>query len=180
MKLALRMTLVLTGIGLVSGGALALTYEATKLKIEENMRRARAEAARRLLPDAEGFEEHEIDRHTLYMVGKRGPETVGYVIVHTGPGFQGNITAAFAVDTGFGKILGIEILEQVETPGLGARIVEEGWRSQFKGLLLPLEVIKGKRQKPNQVEAITGATISSRSVCELVNEGVRKVKEAVK
>lgn len=180
MKLALRMTLVLTGIGLVSGGALALTYEATKLKIEENMRRARAEAAKRLLPEAQEFEERELDRSTLYMVGKKAGQTVGYVIVHTGPGFQGNITAAFAVDPGFEKVLGLEVLEQVETPGLGARITEEGWRSQFKGLLLPLEVVKGKRQNPHQVEAITGATISSRSLTNLVNEGVKKVKEALK
>ncbi len=179
MKLALRMTLVLTGIGLASGGALALTYEATKLKIEENMRRARAEAAKRLLPEAKEFEEHEVSRETLYMIGKKNGQTVGYVVVQTGPGFQGNIVVAFGVDTSLSKVLGIEVLEQVETPGLGARIVEEGWRAQFKGLLLPLEVIKGKRQKPNQVEAITGATISSDAVAKIINKGVEVLKKEV-
>ena len=181
MKLALRMTLVLTGIGLFSGGVLALSYEATKARIEANAKRAQEEAARALLPGATTLREHRIDRSTLYYEGlDQSGQLLGYAVITQGPGFQGVIKLAFGVDPQLRECRGVIILEQVETPGLGARISEEGWRAQFKGLLFPLEVVKGKRQKPNQVEAVTGATISSRSVCNIVNAGLDKLREALK
>jgi len=73
------------------------------------------------------------------------------------------------------KITGIEVLEQVETPGLGGRIGEESFQSQFKNVSVEPEVEYVKNQEPekeNQIRAVTGATISSRSVVAIINGAI--------
>jgi electron transport complex protein RnfG len=181
MKLALRMILVLTGIGLFSGGSLALTYNATIRKIEDNERKAKELAAREVIPGATKVEETVIDRACSYFKGyDDAGNLVGYAVLNAEPGFQGNVKLIFGVTPDFKHSTGLIVLDNVETPGLGNRIVEEPWRAQFTGLELPGEVVKGARSKENQVVAVTGATISSRAVVRIVNNGLAKFQEALK
>jgi len=72
------------------------------------------------------------------------------------------------------------VLEQKETPGLGARIVEAGWREQFAGkpARRPLKVSKAATGE-EEVQAVTGATISSESVVSIVNEAVAGFRRAL-
>ncbi len=181
MKLALHMTLVLTGIGLFSGGALALTYTATQAKIHENEVKAKREAAKTVIPGAAKVEEVEIDRSTSYFKGLDGSgNLVGYAVLNTEPGFQGNIKLIFGVTPDLSHATGMVVLENVETPGLGNRIVEEDWRSQFNGVALPAQVVKSEPTSDNQILAITGATISSTAVVRIVDNGLEKLREALK
>jgi Na+-transporting NADH:ubiquinone oxidoreductase subunit C len=92
------------------------------------------------------------------------------VRVRRGAGLWGPIRAAVGVDAA-GNLTGLAILEQNETPGLGARIAEPWFRLQFRGKRAPLDLDpEGTRAPaPDRVDAVTGATISSRAVRDLVN-----------
>ena len=110
---------------------------------------------------------------------------VGWVIKAGGKGFAGKIELLIGLDAPAERITGLHILEQVETPGLGDKIHEGD--AQNKGFLWafynhhpdasrPLEVVKSAPDpgKPNAIQAVTGATISSRSVCNIVNDALSK------
>lgn len=92
------------------------------------------------------------------------------VRVRREPGLWGPIRAAVGIDPG-GRLTGLSVLEQTETPGLGARIAEPWFRLQFRGKRAPLELDpEGTRGgDPGRVDAVTGASISSRAVRDLVN-----------
>ena len=83
------------------------------------------------------------------------------------------------VDPGFEKILGLKVIENIETPGLGNRIAEAGWQKQFAGLSAEEKIIVIKNQTPekanNEIEAITGATISSKAVADGLSRELAKV-----
>lgn len=77
-------------------------------------------------------------------------------------------------DAEVSKVTGIVITEQSETPGLGAKIVEDSFRNQFKeqSSVVPLYVVKGIKPEEagdSEIAAISGATISSASVVDAVN-----------
>ncbi|GAG30217.1 unnamed protein product, partial [marine sediment metagenome] len=65
------------------------------------------------------------------------------------------------------------------TPGLGAKITSEPFRDQFKELLvLPfVELVKGETKESNQIQAITGATISSQAVVDILNKTIKEMRE---
>ena len=97
-----------------------------------------------------------------------------------GKGFGGDIGVVLGIDLQAGEMAGIGIASHKETPGLGARVVEAGFQSGFKGL--PLEGTVKVRGDGGQVDAISGATISSRGVCAAVTEGIgafNKNREAI-
>ncbi len=101
-------------------------------------------------------------------------EFIGFAIQGEEPGFQDNIGAIFGYEPGEKVIIGFEVLESKETPGLGDKIMkDENWLANFKALKVEpgLEVVKeGQGQKPNQVESITGATISSKAIVRLLEK----------
>jgi len=86
----------------------------------------------------------------------------------TGKGYGGDIGVIVGIDVAAEKLLGIGITAHKETPGLGARIREQGFRSGFAGLGLSGAVTV--KAEGGAVDAISGATISSRGVCEAVTE----------
>ena len=92
-----------------------------------------------------------------------------------GKGFGGDIGVIVGIDVETDNLLGIGITTMKETPGLGARIMEKGFRSGFSGIPLDKDVkVTGDG---GQVDAISGATISSRGVCEAVNKAVALFKQ---
>jgi electron transport complex protein RnfG len=100
---------------------------------------------------------------------------VGFAIATGEPGFQDVIRILFGFDPATRTTLGLTILSSLETPGLGDKINEEGWRRQFRGRKTPLVRVKqGQSKAPDEVDAITGATISSRTVIGAVNKGVER------
>ena len=85
-------------------------------------------------------------------------------------GFGGDIGVIVGIGVESGEIVGIGITTHKETPGLGSRVTEAGFRSAFAGVPLDEEVkVVGDG---GQVDAISGATISSRAVCVAVNNAV--------
>jgi electron transport complex protein RnfG len=86
------------------------------------------------------------------------------------------------VDAGADTISGLFILDQKETPGLGNKIIETGWRGQFidKPADSALSVTKLGAATPLEIDAITGATISSDAVVQIVNMVLADVRPSLK
>ena len=88
----------------------------------------------------------------------------------TGSGFNGPIEIMVGYNPGEGKLLGIEILSMSETPGLGARIKEGAFTEQFKG-----KSAEDKFVAKEDVQAVSGATISSTAVANAIKTSLDKI-----
>jgi electron transport complex protein RnfG len=102
----------------------------------------------------------------------------GWVVKAGGQGYADKIEILIGLDPAAKTITGLFILEQKETPGLGNKISHPRWRNQFigKNTTEPLAVVKGKSPTSNSIDAVTGATISSRSVTGIVNRAIDDIK----
>lgn len=122
----------------------------------------------------------ELKGKTFYAAYASNGETItGYAFPVGGAGFWGPISGMVAVDPNGSKLIGLAFNKHSETPGLGARITEDWFTRQFKGLpLLPIEgdrkifylKLSGSKERPNELDAITGATGTSRAVETFLNE----------
>ena len=188
MNLTTKMIVVLTVLTMVAGGVLSYWDGITRPRIEayrlEQLKKAIAE----VLPAHESYDEVKADGMILY-VGKKSndPEPVGVAFEAIGNGFQGKISIMVGISLDFKKINAIKILEQLETPGLGTKIVEDPsnkedrfwFPNQFKNLTTEpqINVVKNiKPGKPNEIQAITGATISSAAIAKILNNEIQKAK----
>lgn len=165
LKLGFVLFLVCLGAAL----CLSLTYVFTQGRVEARALSEIEESLKEVMPDAQGgFEKiikGDFEYYKAYKDEQR-KDISGYVIIATGKGYGGSVATMAGVDTR-GVIKSIKILEQKETPGLGAKISKESFKSQFSGQ-------DGRRIK---VMAISGATISSRAVTESVNKTVERLFE---
>jgi Na+-transporting NADH:ubiquinone oxidoreductase subunit C len=128
-----------------------------------------------------------VDDKTVY-VGRasKGGATVGYAFPVGGPGFWGPIQGMVAVNPDASQVLGVAFYKQNETPGLGGRITEKWFQKQFEGL--PLHPVtgdekifylkpEGAAQGPDELDAITGATNTSRAVETFLNRDLERFLE---
>ena len=191
MKTATRMITVLVVVGLFAGGTLALIYRWAKPQIEAHERELLRQAIFNVLPETESYDFSEKDGVGIYQCEDTSGNLVGYAFVAEGGGYQDKIKMMVGLRPDLGTLGGLEILYSRETPGLGGKIDSEDilqpagktFTQQFKELQVsvPIEYVKGKKPtSPNQIQAITGATISSRSVVEIINETVTKVRGILK
>ncbi len=117
--------------------------------------------------------------YAVYRATRQG-QPAGWVIKAGGQGYADKIDLLVGIDPRAEAITGLFILEQKETPGLGNKITFAGWRNQFIGKKTdePLQIIKGSGTAPDTytIDAITGATISSRAVTAIVNKTIGDMK----
>lgn len=92
-----------------------------------------------------------------------------------GKGYGGDIGVIVGIDVETGKLLGIGITTNKETPGLGARIKEKSFLNGFEGL--PVTGEAKVKADGGTVDAVSGATISSRGVCDAVNKAMAFYQE---
>ena len=106
---------------------------------------------------------------------------VGYAIPAAGPGFQDTIKLLFGFDAERQRIVGMQVLESRETPGLGDKIFKDAaFVAEFRDLAVSpaVKVVpKGTDDSPNAVDGITGATISSKAVAKIVTAGAARWKD---
>lgn len=103
---------------------------------------------------------------------------VGFAVLGGEPGFQDVISLIFGYDPDSGRVLGIKVLGHKETPGLGDKIVNDSsFVASFRGALAPLKGVKPGTGSgvDTEVDLITGATISSRAVVQIVNHRIEAV-----
>jgi electron transport complex protein RnfG len=116
-------------------------------------------------------------RYSVYEAETEG-QLAGWVAKTAGQGYADKIEMLIGFDPEVAKITGIFILDQKETPGLGNKIVTDEWRGQFiaKSTAAPLAAVKGNAGAGNEIDAITGATISSKAVTDAINTAVNDLR----
>ena len=133
----------------------------------------------------EKIKEHKLPSGKVYlsMGGEGNKEIEGAAFKLTGSGFWGPISIMVGIRLDDMSISGIEILEQGETPGLGARIEEVDFRKQFYSKYMDKAIlikVKGEKPGANDVSAITGATITSKSFEKIINEASQPYIKALR
>lgn len=171
MKSTLKnMILMLFVIALVSAAAVAVVYDMTKEPIRQAQEQKVVDALRKVLPAFESVSERvERDGCGVYEAMDAEGAVVGYALESTSPnGFSGNVKLMIGIETD-GTIYNIEVLEQAETPGLGANMTNEdnALISSFKGRDGAKMTMTVKKDG-GDVDALTAATISSRAYSEAV------------
>ncbi len=116
--------------------------------------------------------------YTVYDAFLDDGSLAGHVAKASGQGYADRIEVLLGLDPGGNTITGLFILDQKETPGLGNRILEKVWQNQFveKSSGKRLVVVKTRAVKDYEIDAISGATISSRSVTSIVNNTITDIK----
>jgi electron transport complex protein RnfG len=184
MKEILKLMLVLTSICFVAALALSQVYELTREPIAYQKRLEVLRAIRVVLPEIDNEPDKDVvhlqssdtaggePRDITFYRGRLNSDIVGVAfVVKSWEGYGGDIEIMLGVDPQ-GSILGIEILSQLETPGLGAKIAEKPFRQQFVGRTLR-NTKWAVRKDGGDIDQITGATISPRAVVKAVERGLR-------
>ena len=184
---SLRLVLTLAIAGLVSGVAIIGIYETTLPTITENKARELREAVFKVLPGVSQMqalvyrngelvvvEAPDKDEPVIYGGYDEQSDFVGYAMPAAGPGFQDTIAILYGFKPGEKIVVGMEVLESRETPGLGDKIYKDAvFVGGFSALSVEPEIFavkKGTKSQPNEIDAITGATISSKAVVRIINE----------
>lgn len=183
-----RLVATLSIAGLLSGLIIVSVYEATLPTITAYQAKVLREAVFKVLPEIDHIQRLVYADGALTPKDKEEPDEaaifggydaqgalVGYAIPSAGPGFQDTIRLLYGYVPDERLVTGMEILESRETPGLGDKIYkDQHFVSEFDRLAIDPEiraVKKGTSMAPNEVDAITGATISSKAVVRIINEG---------
>ncbi len=184
--------------GMIAGLLIVSAFELTLPSIEAN-RAARLEAAIfEVLPDAETFtplylyEDELVEKlpagvdakklDKIFMGLAEDGSPAGYAIPTASPGFMDKVGVIFGYDAATGEVLGMKVLESKETPGLGSKVeTQSSFIDGFSGVTAPLVGVKeGTSSAPGEVDVITGATISSRTVIRAINLGVDTWKDEIR
>jgi electron transport complex protein RnfG len=183
MRKILHMIAVLTIIGFISGLTLAFMYKFAEPLIAENRKNETERAIFRIFPRAERYSKRELGENTVFEMKSADGTLLGYVFSAEGYGYQGTIKLMAGLQPDLETMAGIEILESQETPGLGQEITSTRFREQFKRLSISPRITyikNAKPSRPNEIQAITGATVSSSAVVSIVNGAVEKIREALR
>lgn len=173
-------TVVLFVISAVIALALAGANAITAPTIARLEKEAQDKAMRKLIK-AENYTEKSIksDGEKIeYFVAEENGEVKGYIFTFAEKGYGGDVKVMAAISSD-GKVASVDILDASnETPGLGQNVKKEGFFSQFKGKSGKVSVVKnGADQDAGEVDAVTGATISSKAVTKAVNRALSTYKE---
>lgn len=178
-----KITLNLVVIYVIGGLILAGVYAKTSPIIFKNNEEAKKQALKQLIPEADTIEmkgDWTIHgKHAEYFVGMKNGEVIGYIVQSFGKGYSSYINTLIAVDKDF-KVKKINILGHAETPGLGDEIETDWFKNQFSGKDVEhLKVLK--TDTTEYIQAISGATISTRAVSEdAVRNGVNFLIKTIK
>ncbi|MBZ0090154.1 MAG: FMN-binding protein, partial [Thermoanaerobaculia bacterium] len=179
------------------GILIVLAFQGTKPVIERNRAEALNKAIFHVLPEARSSVTFrlEADGGFAPLTGKAGGaqvvhagyaadgRLVGFAVQAQGMGYQDAIVVLYAYTPELDAVTGFRVLESRETPGLGDKIdFDPGFLANFERLsvelaadlsavLHPIESVKhGEKTQPWQIDAITGATVSSVAVAKILRE----------
>jgi len=185
----------IVGIGALCAVLIVTVYETTAARISANQARFLALAVSEVLPAAEstvaialaadGGLDKAADTSALpvFLGYDANTGLVGAVVTAQGMGYQDNIRVLYAYSFDLHAIVGFKVLDSKETPGLGDRVEKEAhFLANFErldatvaadggSLLHPIVTVKqGEKTEPWQVDGITGATITSEAIGDILND----------
>lgn len=166
-------------------GTPVLEIEIRNSGVEALMKRLKKAGAKKIrLTPLDAYRSEKIGdwesqhKHVEYYAAYKGEEPVGHIVETYGKGYSSYIHMLVSVDEAL-VVMKISILGHAETPGLGDEIEPESFRGQFEGKDLEhLVLVKGETE--DKIQAITGATISSRAVTAGVRDAVRMITDKLK
>ena len=167
----IKPTLVLFLVCVIITGALAAVNRVTIEIIDQRTKAEQEEFRKQLLDKADSFKqitlEFENPAVTDVYAGYKEGELAGYVINVAAKGYGGDINMTVGVDKN-GFVTGVIIGDNEETPGLGTKALEPDFINQFYEVSYndELTVVKQNRKSPNEIQAISGATITSAGVTQ--------------
>lgn len=163
MKIRWRNALILMLVCAVMGAGVAASYSVAAPRIAQQAEDVAIKSRQELFPRADSFSPVEINGQTCYIAYENN-NIIGYIAQGKVKGYQGEIELRAGMNLQ-GCLTGISVggSSFSETPGLGARVREDDFTAQFVGLAPPLELWQ-------DVDAVGGATISSRSVVNGINQ----------
>lgn len=197
---SMKMLQSMVGIGILCALLIVLTFEFTGPRIAKNRAEALEKAVFRVLPGISQKADFQIDENMnfvrpiaedkeakmVYAGYDDNNELVGLAIEASGIGFADVIKILYGYDPKAQKVIGFYVLESKETPGLGDKIEkDDNFLENFKALDVSLiddfsalknEVItvkKGAKENPWEIDAITGATISSRAIGDILGASTK-------
>ena len=107
----------------------------------------------------------------MYEYASADGDPIAYAVPFTGSGLWGSISGYMGVSADLSQITGLVFTDQRETPGLGGRIDELAFREQFRGLKITADTTLAYGDAGGgQIDAITGATLTSNSVMRILNQ----------
>ena len=186
---SIKNTISLMLITLIAGLLLGAVYEITKEPIRKENQKAKEEAYKAVFADADAFEDVKINEdkeakaldekgldetinEAMKVLDKSGQQ-IGYVLTVTDhEGYGGDIQFAMGVQSD-GTLNGISFLSISETAGLGMKAKEDAFRKQFEGKKTDQIVYtKNGAKADNEIDALSGATITTNAVTNGVNAGL--------
>jgi electron transport complex protein RnfG len=177
MREGIKLALTLMIICAVAGISLSFVNNLTHDRIVEQQEEGLARSLKVALPAAkyekvgQASLKEDPQFESVEAIWRAG-EPSGLVVQVAPVGYNGNIICLVGLDSN-GTIRGVAVNQHTETPGLGARVVEDSFLQQFQG--------KGERQAVvkdgGQIQAISGATISSRALTAGVNTALAVFEE---
>ncbi len=196
-----KMLLAMVGIGVISAFLIVMSFELTLPRVTRLKAEALEKAIFEVLPgtvntqafgvtaDGKLFEIQEGDKPetTLYAGHDSDGKLVGYAVEASGQGYADVIRVLYGYDPAKQTIIGFQVLESKETPGLGDKIAkDEQFQNNFKALDVRISedgqlrnkiitVKQGQKQNDWEIDGITGATISSRAVGNILGESTSNV-----
>ena len=192
---SLKMLRTLGLVATISGLLVVLSYRITLPMIEQNKREAIERALYRLVPDAVSRRDfiaadnsikpagEDLDGEKLYAAYDGNGQLKGIALEAAAPGYQDVIRILYAYDPYCQCIRGFEVLKMAETPGIGDKIIKDpAFLQNFEALqarpnadgsgleraIVPVK--NGTKSEPWQIDAISGATISSKAVARMLND----------
>ena len=183
--------IALTIITLVAGALLGLVYDVTKAPIAQAEYEKKQKAYQAVFADATAFETNEeiqtkATSQEIFAEGVTGAyisevleakndagEVLGYVMSFASKeGYGGEISISMGVDL-TGAITGVQVLSASETAGLGAKCKDAEFVNQFTGIKdMTVTYTKTGKTNPNEIDAIGGATITTKAVTNAINNAL--------
>ena len=182
----IKMVVVLTVLSVVSGGSLSWLKDFTEPKIENQvMNLVKGPAIRQILSEADNdpvedrFKIMDGDVERNVFVGVFGGAADTVVMESSASGYGDKIGMVVAINMVDETLRGIAVTTHKETPGLGDK-VRSDWSDQFadKTATEDVKVVKGEPEG-NEIKAISGATVSSKSVTKIVNKAIIEFRNAL-
>lgn len=169
-----RMTVVLTSLATIAGGVLAAVHTGTADRIAaQQLEYVKGPAIRSIMaattnnPLEDSFRLSVAEEEKTFFIGSLASGETAVAFEEFGKGFGGEIGVMVGINMDSDTILGAAVTVHSETPGLGAKAKNDrSFTSQFEGL--PVSATVAVTQDGGQIDAISGATTTSRAVCDAI------------
>lgn len=199
---SIKMLRAMVGIGLLCALLIVMTYESTKARIETLKSNALQEAIFKVIPGTVTTKSFQIDKkegisevkgkstskQSLYAGYDENGFLKGIAIEARGQGYADIISILYGYNPKEQTIVGFYVLESKETPGLGDKIEKDpNFLANFEAMDVALSEDKnalenavitmkqGEKANPWEIDGITGATISSRAIGEIINKSASEI-----